>query len=122
MKNASVLLAYSAGVLGFVFSGAVLFITRDRLDSELRVYKITGLPVTSALRLMLVSHPIVPLSWALIAGAISGLVDIYLGLDAALPVGLAAAFVSLLVGWLVFITFQRFSSRDTETGRRGRTG
>jgi predicted branched-subunit amino acid permease len=121
-QNASALLAYSAGGLGFMFSGAVLVITRGRLDSELRVYKVTGLPMRSALRLILVSHPVVPLAWAVIAGAVAGLVDVSLGLDAALPVGLAVAFAALLLGWLVFVTFQRFSRRGLEPGRKGRVG
>jgi len=121
-ERSSALLAYSAGAMGLVFTSAILIITRGRLDSELRVYKVTGLPVSSALRLILTSHPLVPLAWLAATGAVSALVDVYLGLDAALPVGLALAFAALLIAWLVFVTLQGFVKKDLEPGMKGRVG
>jgi hypothetical protein len=115
-------LAYSAAVLGLVFSAAVIFTVRNRLDPELRVYRATGLPLRSVLRLILSSHPVIPVSSALVIGTLAGLTDLLIGLNPAVPAGLALAFVGILLGWLVFHTVTRFSRQDADRGRSGRVG
>jgi hypothetical protein len=115
-------LAYSAAALGLAFSAAVIFTVRNRLDPELRVYRATGLPIRSVLRIVLSSHPIRPVASALVVGALAALTDVLVGLDPSAPVELALAFVALLLGWLVFHTVDRFSRQDVDRGRSGRVG
>lgn len=122
VEHDSSVLAYSAAALGIVFSGAVLFMTKGRLDSELRIYKLTGLPARSALRIVLASHPVVPLVWALATGAAAWLVDSALGLDAEVPAALALIFAALVLAWVAGLTIWRFSQREIGRGARGRVG
>jgi hypothetical protein len=121
VQNISVILAVSAAALGLAFGGAVLLITKKRLTLEIDVYRANGLPATSALRLMLNYHPVRPLEWLVGAAAVAAVADSVFGLDAMIPLYLAACFGALLLGWVVFLTFSMFGRRGFEEGR-GRVG
>jgi hypothetical protein len=120
-KSISVVLAESAAVLGIAFGSAVLLITRSKLVVEIDIYRATGLPAGSALRLMLAYHPVRPVAWLMGAAAIAVAVDSVFGLDAIIPLYLAACFLALLLGWVVFLTFSMFGRRGFKEGR-GRVG
>jgi len=121
VKSISVVLAVSAGALGLAFGGAVFLITRRKLVMEIDIYRSTGLPASSTLRLILRYHPVRPLAWLAGAAAIAIVVDTAFGLDALIPLYLAACFVALLLGWVVFLTFRMFGRRGFHEGR-GRVG
>lgn len=120
IQGVSTDLAYAASAVGLAFTLAVLLTVRSRVDPEITVYKKTGLPAPSALRLMLLSHPILPAASALAAGAVAWSVDSLLGLDGTPPAFLAIAFAGVVYLWLTVETLASFS-RGTEGGR-GRTG
>lgn len=122
VQRASTVLAYTSAALGLVFSSAVLFIAGRGLDSEIRVYNMTGLPLSSVLRIVLRSYSLRPLVWAAVAGAVAGLVDAWAGLNAIVPILLAGAFSTLLLFWLVSFTFVRSSNLGVVEGGRGRAG
>jgi len=121
VKTISVVLAVSAGALGLVFGGAVFLITRTKLVMEIDIYRATGLPASSTLRLMLNYHPVRPLAWLAGAAAIGIVVDSAFGLDARIPLFLAVSYVALLLGWIVFLTLRMFGHRGFREGR-GRVG
>jgi hypothetical protein len=121
VQNISVILAVSAAALGLAFGAGVLLITRKRLTIEIDVYRANGLPAVSALRLMLNYHPVRPLGWLVGAAASAVVADSVFGLDAMIPLYLAACFAALLLGWVVFLTFRMFGRRGFEEGR-GRVG
>jgi hypothetical protein len=120
-QNISTILAVSAGALGLAFGGGVLLITKKKLALEVDVYRATGLPVGSAIRLMLTYHPPRPLAWLAGAAAIATGVDASFGLDALIPLELAACFLVLLLGWVVLLTVRSFGGRGFKEGR-GRVG
>ncbi|MGA2666176.1 MAG: hypothetical protein ABSF83_14650 [Nitrososphaerales archaeon] len=115
-------LALSASALGLAFSAAVIFTVRDRLDPELRTYRATGLPATAALRLILTSHPVLPVAAALSAGGLAALADAALGLDPLFPLSLAAAFSGTLSLWLVAHVLRALSREAPDRGSAGRVG
>ncbi|HUK74778.1 MAG TPA: hypothetical protein VLU99_03215, partial [Nitrososphaerales archaeon] len=49
IQQTSTELAVAAAVLGLVFGGAVLLITRQKVAADVDVYRATGLPFSSAL-------------------------------------------------------------------------
>ncbi len=114
-------LAYAASALGLAFSVAVILTVRKRLDPELGVYRASGLPARSALRLVLTSHPVIPVASALATGAVAWAVDLSLGLDGAIPALLALVFASTLVLWLTGQTLASFSKSGPGETRRGRS-
>lgn len=131
LKNAGVIssiqqtsteLAFAAAGLGLVFGGAVLLITRQKVAADVDVYRATGLPSSAAFLRVLRSHSAAPLAWVAGAAAATALVDVYFGLDALFPVGLAASFAALLVVWLAFLTSVSFSQRGLEGRSGGRAG
>jgi len=115
-------LALSASALGLAFSAAVIFTVRDRLDPELRTYRATGLPATAALRLILGSHPVIPVAAALSAGVAAALVDAVLGLDPLFPLALAAAFAGSLTLWLSAHVLRALARQAPDRGSAGRVG
>lgn len=115
-------LAYSASAIGLAFSFAVIFTLRRRLDVELDVYVATGLPSTSALLLMLRSHPLVPAASALVTGGVAVLIDEIDGLDILIPLGLAFAFVATLFAWLTLDTLSRYSAGRFAASATGKVG
>jgi hypothetical protein len=122
IQQTSTEMAYAASALGLVFAGAVLVITRQRVSTDVDVYRATGLPSSSAFLRLLRSHSVVPLEWVAVAAAVTSLVDVFFGLDALVPIGLAASFAVLLVAWLAFLTSVSFSQRGFEGTSEGRTG
>jgi hypothetical protein len=121
-KNISTVLAVSAAVLGLAFGSAVLLITEKKLAVEIDVYRANGLPLDSAVRLMLSFHPIRPLTWLLGAALVAVVADLAVGLNAFIPVDLVGCFTTLLVGWIVLLTARNFSRRDFKDTRGGRVG
>ena len=130
LKNAEVLLqiqktstelAFAAGAMGLIFSGAVLLITRSRVAADVDIYRATGLPLSSTFIRLLRSHSVVPLEWVTEAAAVTALIDLDFGLNALIPIGLAMAFAALLVVWLGFLTSVSFSQKGFE-GRSARAG
>lgn len=94
---------------------------RPRLDAELRIYRILGLPTPSALWMVLRSQPILPLASVFLTGTLAVAADAALGLDAWVTVGLASGFAVLLIGWLVGITVLDMSKRGQRPAA-GRSG
>lgn len=121
VQSVSVTLAVSAAVLGLAFGSAVLLISRKKLSVEIDVYRANGLPLDSAMRLMLEYHPVRPLAWLAGAAAVAVGCDLLFGLNAQIPLGLAVCFATLIVGWVVFLTVRMFGERGFRE-RRGRIG
>src|SRR5690348_5884478 len=61
IRGVSTELVLTAVILGITFEVAVLLTARRRLGAEIRIYRLMGLPVTSAVRLILASQPVLPL-------------------------------------------------------------
>jgi hypothetical protein len=121
IEQTSTQLAYAAAALGLVFALAVLVITRQSVAADVDIYRATGLPSSTAFFRLLRSHSARPLEWVAAVTAVTALVDTEFGVSATLPVGLALAFVALLVGWLAFLTSASFSQKGFD-GPSGRTG
>jgi hypothetical protein len=121
VRSLSVILAVSAAGLGLAFSGAVLLITQRKLTVEIDVYRANGLPLGSALNLMVAYHPVRPLLWLAGATVVAVAGDSIFGLDALIPLYLAAGFAALILGWIVLLTFYMFGRRGFKEGR-GRVG
>jgi hypothetical protein len=121
-KNISTVLAVSAAVLGLAFGGAVLLITEKKLAVEIDVYRANGLPLASAVRLMLSYHPVRPLTWLLGAALVAVVADLAVGLNALIPVDLAGCFAALLIGWVGLLTARSFSRHDLKDTRGGMVG
>ncbi len=117
MQSLSVVLAVSAGVLGLAFGGAVLLITQKKLSTEIDVYRANGLPLASAVGLMVGYHPVRPLLWLVGATAVAIAVDSVFGLNARIPLYLAAGFAGLLFGWVVLLTVYLFGQRGFKEGK-----
>lgn len=115
-------LAVAASALGLVFAGAVMVITRPVIASDLDVYRATGLPLPSAYARLLRSHSLGPLGWIAAAASAAVLVDRELGLDALVPIGLAACFAILIFAWLGFVASASFSGRAVGGGSREMSG
>ena len=114
-------LALAASLLGLVFAGAVLVITKERVSADVDIYRATGLPSSAAFLRLVWSHSAIPMAWVAIATAAASLVDVAFGLDALVPVGLAASFALLLVAWMAFLTSVSFSHRGVAAAA-GRVG
>jgi hypothetical protein len=121
VQSVSVTLAVSAAVLGLAFGSAVLLISRKKLSVEIDVYRANGLPLGLAIRQMISYHPVRPLAWLVGTAALAAACDVLFGLDALIPLYLAAGFAALLVGWVVFLTVRMFGERGFKEGR-GRVG
>lgn len=121
IHNTSDDMALAASVLGTVFAGAVLVITRERVSADVDIYRATGLPPLAAFLRVVRSHSAPQLAWVAIATAAASLVDAAFGLDALVPVGLAASFALLLVSWMAFLTSVSFSHRGVAAAG-GRVG
>ena len=122
IQQTSTELAFAAGGLGLVFGAAVLLITRQKVAADVEVYRATGLPLSATFLRLLRSHSAAPLAWVAVAAAATALVDVDFGLDALLPIGLAASFACLLVAWLLFLTTISFSRKGFEGRSGGRAG
>ncbi len=122
IEQTSTELALAASVLGLVFAGAVLIITRQMLAADVDIYRAMGLPFSSAFLSLIRSQSLGPLAWVGGAAVVTALVDVNLGLNALVPVGLALAFVILLIGWLGFVTSFSFSHQGVESSSRGKAG
>jgi hypothetical protein len=116
VRGLSGILAITGAALGLAFGGAVLLITRKKLSVEIDVYRANGLPLSSALGLMLGYHPVRPLLWLTGAAVVAILLDSIFGLDAFIPLDLAASFAVLLVGWVVALTSYMFGRRGFREG------
>ena len=117
MRSLSVVLALSAAGLGLAFGGAVLLITQKKLSTEIDVYRANGLPLASAVGLMVGYHPVRPLLWLAGATAVAVVADSVFGLDARIPLYLAAGFAVLMLGWVVLLTVYMFAHRGFKEGR-----
>jgi len=122
IQQTSTGLALAASALGLVFAGAVLIITRQVLAGDLDIYRAMGLPSSSAFARLLQSHSLGAFAWVAGAAAVMALVDVDLGLNALVPIGLAAAFVVLLTVWLAFLTSISFSRQGLEGRAGGKAG
>ncbi len=122
IQQTSTELAFAASALGLIFAGAVLIITRQRLASDVDIYRATGLPSSEAFLRLLGSHTVGPLEWVAGATAVAALVDVDFGLNALMPIGLALSFALLLVVWLAFLTSVSFSQKGFEGKSRGKAG
>lgn len=111
MRSLSVVLAASAAVLGVAFGTGVLLITRKKLVAEIDVYRANGLPLTSALSMMISYHPVRPLLWLAGATTVGVAGDALFGLSVTIPLDLAASFAALLMGWVVLLTVYMFGHR-----------
>lgn len=116
-RSLSVVLAVSAAILGLAFGAGVLLITQKKLVAEIDVYRANGLPLGSALGLMMEYHPVRPLMWLAGAAAAGVAGDWFFGLDAAIPLDLAACFAILLTGWVVLLTVYMFGHRGFREGK-----
>jgi hypothetical protein len=122
IQQTSTGLALAASALGLVFVGAVLVITRGVLAGDLDIYRVMGLPSSSAFARLLRSHLVGPFAWVAGAAAVTAGIDLELGLDALLPIGLAVAFAFILTVWLAFLTSVSFSRQGLEGRPGGRAG
>lgn len=122
IQTSSTEMAVVSSALGLTFAFAVLVITRQVVAADIDIYRATGLPEGSAFFRTLRSHSTGPFAWVAAAGALAALVDVELGLDPLIPIGLAVSFAALLVVWLAFLTSVSFSHRDFEIGSGGRAG
>jgi hypothetical protein len=123
VRDVALSLALSAAAFGLIFACVVLIITRKMVMSEVDIYRVTGLAPSSALGKVLQAHSARPVAWVLGAAVLTSLIDLDLGLNAFLPLGLATSFVALLLAWLVLLTYRTFSLGDAgDVARRGRTG
>ena len=122
IRRTSTELALAAAALGLVFGGAVLLIARQKVAADVDVYRATGLPSSSAFLRLLRSHSAAPLAWVAVAAAVTTLVDIYFGLNALFPIGLAVSFATMLVVWLAFLTSVSFSRKGLGGGSGGKAG
>lgn len=95
----------------------MLLITQKKLSAEIDVYRANGLPLESAVSLMVGYHPVRPLLWLAGATVVAVLGDSLLGLNARIPLYLAAGFAGLLLGWVVLLTVYMFGQRGFREGR-----
>lgn len=95
----------------------MLLITQKKLSTEIDVYRANGLPLESAVSLMVGYHPVRPLLWLAGATVVAVLGDSLLGLNARIPLYLAAGFAGLLLGWVVLLTVYMFGQRGFREGR-----
>jgi len=122
IQQTSTGLALASATLGLVFAGAVLIITRKVLAGDLDVYRAMGLPSSAAFARLLQSHSLGPLAWVAGAAAVTAFIDVDLGLNALLPIGLGIAFAALLTVWLAFLTSVSFSHQGLEGRPGGKAG
>ena len=122
IQQTSTQLAYAAAVLGVVFAVGVLLITRQKVAADVDTYRAAGLQPGSALLRLLRSHSLAPLAWVAGTAAVTAFVDLDFGLNALFPIGLAAAFAALLVGWLGLLTSLSFARKGFEGRQGGRSG
>jgi hypothetical protein len=115
-------MALAASALGLVFAVAALIITRQVVSADIDIYRATGLSPSSAFFLLLRSHSVRPLEWVAAATVATSLVDLYFGLDALVPVGLAFSFAVLLIVWLAFLTSVSFAQPGFEGRSEGKVG
>lgn len=120
VEKVSFALAVSAGTLGVLFGVSILFVTRRIVSREVDVYIAAGLPLGSALGLVLRYYPLRPTAWVAGAAVAAGLVDAVFGLDFLVPAALALVFVALLFGWLSLTTMRTYSRADFKNA--GRSG
>jgi hypothetical protein len=122
IQQTSTELAFAASAIGLVFAGAVLIITRQKVASDVDLYRATGLPSSAAFLRLLRSHSLAPLGWVAGAAAASALVDLYFGLDTLIPIGLGVSFALLLLVWLAFLTSASFAQKGFEGRAGGKAG
>lgn len=116
IRNTSTEMAFASGALGVVFAVAVLIITRGLITADVDIYRAAGVPEASTFLRLLRSHSLGPLAWIVVATAATSLVDLKFGLSTLLPIGLAAVFIAILLGWLGFLTSVSFSHTSFEPG------